>query len=101
MITNSKHRTPKRVLLATDVTSRGGVDNYILNLSRVAWKAGWEVDILIEKTSKCEILKTLLPHEIKIHSARIYHRIYDNVTIKNENSHFNTIVTNPDGTSFS
>ncbi len=85
-----------KLLLATDVTIRGGVDGYVLDLARALRCSGHDVVLLLEETTS-SALRDLAPAEgLAVRYARHYHRRYDSDDIRDESARVLADV-DPDG----
>ncbi|HEV2843726.1 MAG TPA: glycosyltransferase, partial [Thermoanaerobaculia bacterium] len=62
----------------------GGVDRYILDLAGAARASGYEVSVLIERSSGNALGPALEENGIETHRCRLYHRSYDDDVIARE-----------------
>lgn len=67
-----------RILLCTDVTTRGGVDGYVLDLASALTRAGHEPILAIEETTTSALRETAqnVPG-LPLHHTAMYHRRHD------------------------
>ena len=65
-----------RLLLATDVTVRGGVDGYVLVLADALRRAGHEVVVLIERTTTSALRDQAASRGLAVKLAKLYHGAY-------------------------
>lgn len=70
-----------RILIATDVTSRGGVDRYVEALSRHAVADGHSVVVAVEETAASTMKARLRGAGLPVWERRLYHRRHDQGTL--------------------
>jgi glycosyltransferase involved in cell wall biosynthesis len=70
-----------RILIATDVTSRGGVDRYVEALFRLATADGHSVVVAVEETAASTMKTGLRDAGLPIWERRLYHRRHDQGTL--------------------
>lgn len=64
---------PKRMLVVTDVMSRGGVDTYTIDLVRMGLEKGWEIEVSVDQLTMSSIPEAL--HSFcTVHQGPLYHR---------------------------
>jgi glycosyltransferase involved in cell wall biosynthesis len=71
-----------RILVATDVTVRGGVDRYVTDLAAALTRSGHEVVVALERTTASALPEMISDLGVPVHLVAQYHRRHSAQLIK-------------------
>ena len=73
----------KKILIITTVTAPGGVDTYILTLTREAKRRNWMINVLMDNNKGSDrLFKKLTNENIFVRRKGLYHKLNGNALIK-------------------